>query len=410
METGGAAAPAAAPATAPVAVTVLAPSGGAAAFFPALRAQGVRRLGDLLGLDVRLLPTATLAGDALTPRARAADLNAAFGDASVAVIVCTIGGDDCVRVLPHLDAALIRANPKPLLGYSDITSLHLYLWNLGHVSLYGGALLCQFAISGPGMHGYTAESVRAAVLEPEQELVVKPSEAFQDGYLEWGDEANLSVAKELEPNPGWEWVGWESCEATTVEGVLWGGCLEVLTYALATRKYIPAGESLAEALRGAVLFVETSNSDNSTAPLQVYSFFQSLGGEYSQAIPSSSNHTLICRDASERVVSVVELGVLGTAAALLVGRPQTVCRGSTVAGGSEAYKTAQRGAILRAIGEYCPVDRALPVVFGLDFGHTDPQVLVPSGGVAKLHPQERTLAFSYQPAVRVPTTPAAPPR
>ena len=71
---------------------------------------------------------------------------------------------------------------------SDITSLHLYLWNLGHVSLYGGALLCQFAISGPGMHSYTAAAVRAAVLEPEQELVVKPSEAFQDGYLQWGDE------------------------------------------------------------------------------------------------------------------------------------------------------------------------------------------------------------------------------
>ena len=66
---------------------------------------------------------------------------------------------------------------------------------------------------------------------------------------------------------------------------------------------------------------------------------------------------------------------------MLVGRPQTVCRGSTVAGkchysvipgdisdrakrrtgGSESYKTAQRGAILRAIGEYCPADRALPV-------------------------------------------------
>ena len=115
------------PGTGGAAVAVLAPSGGAAAFFPGLRAQGVRRLGDLLGLDVRLLPTATMAGDALTPRARAADLNAAFGDASVAVIVCTIGGDDCVRVLPHLDTALIRANPKPLLGCTKASSLRFRL-------------------------------------------------------------------------------------------------------------------------------------------------------------------------------------------------------------------------------------------------------------------------------------------
>ena len=46
--------------------------------------------------------------------------------------------------------------------------------------------------------------------------------------------ANLPVAKELEPNPGWEWVGWERCEVATVEGVLWGGCMEVSTHSIST--------------------------------------------------------------------------------------------------------------------------------------------------------------------------------
>ena len=165
-------------------VAVLAPSGGAAAVFPALREQGMRRLADVLGLEVRMLPTSTLSGEALTPEARAADLNTAFGDVTVAAIVCTIGGDDCIRVLPYLDLELIRANPKPLLGYSDTTTLHLLLYKLGHVSLYGGALLTQFAISGPSMHSYTATAIRAAVLEPERPFAVKPSENFQDGYLD----------------------------------------------------------------------------------------------------------------------------------------------------------------------------------------------------------------------------------
>lgn len=331
------------PAT-PRCVVVLAPSGGAAALFPALTEQGVRRLRELLGLQVRLLPTASLSGEALTPEARAADLNAAFGDSSVAVIVCTIGGDDCVRVLPHLDAELIRAHPKPLLGYSDITSLHLYLYNLGHVSLYGPALLTQFAISGPGMHVYTAESVRAAVLQPERPFEVQASAQFQDGYLPWGDDANLPLAKELEPNPGWDWVGWE--RAAAVEGCLWGGCLEVLMCNLAARKYLPPGDSLAESLRGSVLFVETS--EEFPSEYFVYSFFQSLG----------------------------ELGVLTAAAALLVGRPQTVCRGVSPSCGRDEYRTSQRAAVLRAVAEYCRAEHPLPVIFGLDFGHTDPQVVV----------------------------------
>ncbi|MGB0514737.1 MAG: LD-carboxypeptidase, partial [Wenzhouxiangellaceae bacterium] len=72
----------------------------------ALREQGMRRLADVLGLEVRMLPTSTLSGEALTPEARAADLNTAFGDVTVAAIVCTIGGDDCIRVLPYLDLEL----------------------------------------------------------------------------------------------------------------------------------------------------------------------------------------------------------------------------------------------------------------------------------------------------------------
>ena len=114
-----------------------------------------------------------------------------------------------------------------------------------------------------------------------------------------------------------------------------------------------------------MLFVETS--EEMPSEHFVHSFFQCLG----------------------------ELGVLRAAAALLVGRPQTVCRGQAVAGGRAAYRAAQRAAILRAVGEYCAADRPLPVLFGLDFGHTDPQVLVPCGGTATIDAAQSTLTFSY---------------
>jgi muramoyltetrapeptide carboxypeptidase len=55
---------------------------------------------------------------------RAGDLNAMFGDSSVKAIICVRGGSGAARLLPLLDYGAIRANPKVLLGYSDITALH----------------------------------------------------------------------------------------------------------------------------------------------------------------------------------------------------------------------------------------------------------------------------------------------
>ncbi len=56
---------------------------------------------------------------------RAADINAAFADPAVKGVFCLRGGYGSCRILPLLDYAAIRANPKPFLGYSDITAMHL---------------------------------------------------------------------------------------------------------------------------------------------------------------------------------------------------------------------------------------------------------------------------------------------
>ena len=70
-----------------------------------------------------------------TDEQRAADLHEMFADASVRAIFAVRGGWGCQRVLPHIDFDLIRANPKLLLGSSDITALLLANW--GKAGLYG---------------------------------------------------------------------------------------------------------------------------------------------------------------------------------------------------------------------------------------------------------------------------------
>jgi muramoyltetrapeptide carboxypeptidase len=59
-----------------------------------------------------------------TDEERAGDLNAMFADKDVKAIICIRGGSGAARLLPLIDYRTISKNPKPLLGYSDITALH----------------------------------------------------------------------------------------------------------------------------------------------------------------------------------------------------------------------------------------------------------------------------------------------
>jgi muramoyltetrapeptide carboxypeptidase len=56
---------------------------------------------------------------------RAADLNAMYADKDVRAVFAVHGGWGSARILPHLDWKTIRANPKLLIGFSDVTALHL---------------------------------------------------------------------------------------------------------------------------------------------------------------------------------------------------------------------------------------------------------------------------------------------
>ncbi len=69
---------------------------------------------------------------------RAADVNAAFADPNVAGIWCISGGYGSSRVLPYLDYATIRKNPKPYIGFSDITATHNAIHRMtGLVTFHG---------------------------------------------------------------------------------------------------------------------------------------------------------------------------------------------------------------------------------------------------------------------------------
>lgn len=78
---------------------------------------------------------------------RLADLNEAFRDPAVRAVITTRGGAGAYRIADDIDFDAIRADPKLVVGFSDITYLHLALWQHCRVPGIHGCLAGTTAVS-----------------------------------------------------------------------------------------------------------------------------------------------------------------------------------------------------------------------------------------------------------------------
>lgn len=80
---------------------------------------------------------------AAPPEVRAADLNRGFADPEIAAVWCVRGGSTAWQLLPLLDYPRIAAHPKPFIGFSDITTLHLAIQRrCGFATFHGPTANC----------------------------------------------------------------------------------------------------------------------------------------------------------------------------------------------------------------------------------------------------------------------------
>jgi muramoyltetrapeptide carboxypeptidase len=87
---------------------------------------------------------------------RLADLNDALRDPGVRAIVTTRGGAGAYRIVDDIDFEAARRDPKPVVGFSDISNLHLALWE--HARLVG--------VHGM-LFGITGEATRKLLMSTE---------------------------------------------------------------------------------------------------------------------------------------------------------------------------------------------------------------------------------------------------
>jgi len=144
-----------------------------------------------------------------------------------------------------------------------------------------------------------------------------------------------------------------------IEGPTWGGNLEILGSLLMADRAIPTPD----AIDGHVLILETS-----------------------EEMPPATEVFRTLRNIGER-------GLLGRFPALLMGRAKSWDRtNKTTLEQRAAYAASQREAVLKATAAYNP---SATIVFDVDFGHTDPQLIIPYGGLARIDGRRRTISVKY---------------
>lgn len=325
-------------------VAIVTPSWGGPACFPYRFETGLRYLVEQFELEPVIMPHACKPAEWLdrNPRARAEDLMQAFEVPEIAAIVASIGGDDAIRLVPHLDLRGITSNPKVFLGYSDATVLHFVCLKAGLSSFYGPTVMAGFA-ENTGMHEFSVNAIHKALFTP------KPPGKFPRNIEGWTDERldwavpeyqdrkrvlRTSVAPRL-----WQGSG-------KVRGQLVGGCAEVLEILKGT-DFWPS----LDYWNGTILFYETS--EEAPSPSIMLRWMRNCGAQ----------------------------GILGRIAGMVVGRP----------GGVPVEHHDDYGAaIARALGEYDAED--IPLITGLDFGHTDPMTVLPYGAMAEIDCADASLS------------------
>lgn len=311
-------------------VAIVSPSWGGPSRFPHIHENGLRVLEEKLGLKVKEFPTARMDAKQLylDPKRRAEDINRAFEDPEIKGIIASIGGNDSIRILEHLDVDLILDNPKLIMGYSDSTAFLAFLNLKGLCTFYGPSTMAGFSY---------LENFPEAINEykkflfEDSRIAIRPFSGWTDTYCDWGNRENVGKVDSIHlENVGHHWIN----KGVPSNGKLWGGCVEVLEMMKGTFAWPQQ-----DFWKSRVLFLETS--EDKPTPEQVGYALRNYGVQ----------------------------GVLSRISGLIVGRPKAY---------SEEEKTQLESEILKiVVGEFGRSD--LNIVTNLDMGHTDPRHIFPFG-------------------------------
>jgi muramoyltetrapeptide carboxypeptidase len=102
------------------------------------------------------------------------DLHTMFADPEVKALWAVRGGSGGMALLPGIDYQLIRSHPKILLGYSDITALHLAIHrHAGLVTFHG-------PVASSTLSEYAERHLRAVLMAPQPSYTIPMAQENRD--------------------------------------------------------------------------------------------------------------------------------------------------------------------------------------------------------------------------------------
>ncbi len=303
--------------------------------------QGKERLENIFGLKVVEMPH-TLKGTEYVynhPEKRAEDLMNDFSDKSIKGIISCIGGDDSIRMLPYINFDTIRQNPKIFMGYSDSTITNFICLKAGISSIYGPAILVDFA-ENVQMSDYTIESIKKTLFGNKIIGNIAPSGEWTSEHLEWIIE-NKNISRKYMPNEGYELLQGDK----KVRGRLIGGCLAVIEFMKETVLFPEI-----DVFNNAILFLETSEEMEPT--WYVECCLRNYG----------------------------TIGILDRISGIIFGKPY-----------NNKYYDDYKTIIKKVLKEYNRED--IPVLYNMNFGHTEPKICLPYGALAEIDCEKATFSI-----------------
>ena len=325
-------------------VAIVSPSRGGPSLFPAIYENGIIVLKEW-GLKIKEMPSARMDDSRLygNPILRANDINNAFADKEIKAIFCTIGGDDSVRILKYLNKEIIKNNPKVLIGYSDTTTLHTFCNTLGVVTFYGPSIMAGFSQMENLPSSFKRHTYEMLFIS-NWKYVYQHYDKYCEGYPDWSDPKNVGKVNKLKKTNDWNFAQGEGI----FKGNLFGGCIEVLEFMKGT-DFWPNKDFW----KGKLLFFETSEDVPSVN--QIKHFLRNYGIQ----------------------------GVFDKINGIIFGR---------VRGYSDKQKKELSEMILKIVNEEFGKNE-LPIVTDVDFGHTDPQIVLPLGINASIDFYKRKISL-----------------
>jgi muramoyltetrapeptide carboxypeptidase LdcA involved in peptidoglycan recycling len=191
--------------------------------------------------------------------------------------------------------------------------------------------------------------VRSILFEPAPTYDYRPFRRWVDSYADWNVTDDPSAVGELRHHEGWRWLNGDG----PVHGRLVGGCIEVLEFLKGSR-YWPSENWWTDR----ILFLETSEDRPTVEQVRYWLFNYGVQGVF------------------ERITG------------LIVGR----ARGYTADQKLE-LDDAIHSIVIDMFGA-----SHIAIATNMDFGHTDPQWILPLGIIAELHPAASTFKL-LEPAV-----------